>query len=98
MSKIRKSAQGQACMVRIPGICNSNPETTVLAHLNGAGMGRKSSDMAAAYACSACHDAVDGRVWSEYSQQELSLMFYEGILRTQEILRSKGLIKINGEK
>ncbi len=98
MSKIRKSAKGQECQIRIAGTCSFNPETTVLAHLNGGGIGRKQSDMLAAYACSACHDAVDGRTYSEYSQQELLLMHYEGVFRTQEILRQVGLIKINGEK
>ena len=34
MGKIdyRKEAKGRECMVRLPGICNFNPETTVLAH------------------------------------------------------------------
>ncbi|MER2105083.1 MAG: nuclease domain-containing protein, partial [Pseudomonas atacamensis] len=31
--KLRASANGQECTVRMPGICNHNPETTVLAHL-----------------------------------------------------------------
>ena len=39
MSKLRKLARDRECQVRIPGICNHNPETTVLAHLGGAGMG-----------------------------------------------------------
>ncbi|BBI46989.1 hypothetical protein KPSA1B_105772 [Pseudomonas syringae pv. actinidiae] len=34
--KLRASAKGQDCTVRIPAICNYNPETTVLAHLPGA--------------------------------------------------------------
>ena len=40
MSKLRKSAKGQLCLVRLPGVCNHNAETTVLAHLGGAGMVR----------------------------------------------------------
>ena len=31
--KIRNSARGQDCALRIPGVCNFNPETTVLAHV-----------------------------------------------------------------
>ena len=62
MSKIRKSAQGESCSVRIPMICNGNPETTILAHHSGGGMGMKSSDWnESAYCCSSCHDALDGR-------------------------------------
>lgn len=30
---LRDSARGQCCTLQIPGICNSNPETTVLCHL-----------------------------------------------------------------
>ena len=32
MSTIRKLAKGQPCQVRILGVCNHKPETTVLAH------------------------------------------------------------------
>ncbi len=31
--KVRDSARGQDCTVRIPGTCNFDPATTVLAHL-----------------------------------------------------------------
>lgn len=60
----RRSARGQECTVRFPGICNHDPETTILAHLRFfgvAGVGQKPSDFLAVYACSACHDALDGR-------------------------------------
>ncbi len=93
MSKIRKSAWGQQCQVRIPGICNFNPETTIHAHLGGAGMGRKHSDIFGARCCSSCHDAADGRVNTEYTYDELALMFLEGVIRTQQQLLDEGLIK-----
>ncbi len=64
--KYRDAAKGQPCTMRLPGICNNNPETTVLAHRNGAGMAYKASDHDAAEMCSACHDAFDGRTrWPE---------------------------------
>lgn len=61
--KLRASARGQDCTLRLPGVCNGNPETTVLAHLpcGKKGMGMKSPDNMACFACSACHDAIDGR-------------------------------------
>lgn len=62
---LRTLAQGQPCMVRIPGVCNGNPETTVLAHIrrgNVAGMGQKPPDLCGVWACSACHDVMDRRV------------------------------------
>lgn len=62
-TKLRKSAKGQDCTLRIPGICNFNPETTVLAHLpcGQKGMGIKSPDNMAVFACSTCHDRLDAR-------------------------------------
>lgn len=33
MSKLRESARGQDCLVRLPGVCNRNPETVVLAQV-----------------------------------------------------------------
>lgn len=95
MSKITKSAKGEECQIRIPEVCNFNPETTVFCHLGGGGMGRKSSDIHGAYGCSSCHDMVDNRVGTHFmSYNELRLWFYEGVVRTQLILLEKGLIKI----
>lgn len=93
MSKISKSAKGQECMVRIPGVCNFNPETTVLAHLNGFGVGTKAPDYLAAYCCSACHAVIDGHTKSQHSADEIKIFHYEGVFRTQEILAHGGLIK-----
>ena len=94
MSKIRKSARGEDCQVRIPNICNFNPETTVLAHLNGGGAGMKHLDIHGAYCCSSCHDAVDGRAKTGIDPMQLELWFLDGIIRTQKILFEKGLIKL----
>lgn len=33
MADLRKAARGRECQVRIPGVCNGNPETTILAHI-----------------------------------------------------------------
>lgn len=98
MTPIRKSARGEECTLQIPGVCNSNPETTVLCHSNaladGKGMGLKAPDTAACYGCSACHDVLDGRAprpaW-------LTLLLLDGAFvraraATHEILRKKGLI------
>lgn len=89
MSKITASARDQECQIRIPGICNHNPETTVFAHLNGAGMGRKQPPLFGAYACYACHDAVDGR---SHPEVDFSQCFLEGFVRTLHILLEKGLV------
>ena len=94
MSKITESARGEQCQVRIPGVCNRDPETVVFAHLNGGGMGMKHPDTEGAYACSACHDAYDGRVPElNWSKTYLDVCFYEACVRTRKILLDKGLIK-----
>ena len=97
MSKIRESAKGQNCTVRLVGICNHNPETVVLAHYRMAGtcgMGMKPSDIQAAYACSRCHDASDGRLKTDLSPDEIQTAFAEGVMRTQQILIKQGLLKV----
>lgn len=92
--KIRDSARGRECQIRVPGICRHNPETTVLCHVNGGGMGTKHSDLLATHGCNDCHDAVDGRIKTQYSKQELDLMLLQGVMRTQQILLDEGLVKI----
>ena len=92
-TKIRQSARGQYCQGRIPGYCNGNHETVVLAHRNGAGIGIKAPDWQGAYLCSGCHAFVDGG-WtrSHYTQAEMLVMFYEAIFRTQSLLMEQGLL------
>ena len=93
---LRKEAKGRGCMVRLPGICNFNSETVVLAHirLQGvSGMGMKSPDLIGAWACSACHDELDGRTCkSGLSRDELRLAHYDGMVRTICQLDKEGLV------
>ncbi len=94
-TKITKSARGELCQIRIPGVCNFNQETTVLCHLNGGGAGMKNNDIHGSYGCSRCHDAVDGRMKTGFRVDDLKLMHYDGVFRTQLILIKKGLISID---
>lgn len=61
--KVIASAKGALCSVRFPGICNSNPETTVWCHLNGAAFGKgagvKAHDVLGFAGCSSCHAYYD---------------------------------------
>ena len=61
MSKLRKSARGQMCTVRIPFVCNHDSRTTVLAHVGSFGSAKRNHDDVAVYACSDCHAAIDMR-------------------------------------
>ena len=90
MTDLRKLAKGKPCMVRFPGICNFNPETTVLAHVRMgglSGMGIKAEDLFGSWACSACHDYVDGRTHiMTHDRDARRLALLEGVLRTQSEL------------
>jgi hypothetical protein len=82
-------------MVRLPGICNHNSATTVLAHirLSGvSGMGIKADDLLGAWACSACHDAIDRRFRTDLDRDYVRLAHLEGMVRTIAQLRKEGLI------
>lgn len=98
MSRITESARGQECQVRIIGVCNGNSETVVWAHANGLasgrGIGLKANDLSGAYACQACHDYYDRRVFvPEEHYANIKVDFYEGHLRSLAILIEKGLVK-----
>lgn len=96
---IRLAARNRECTVRLPGICNRNPETTVLAHLRFGpkAMGGKPCDLCACFACSACHDVIDGRVPTpagfDYCQAVAPAM-----AETLAILASEGLIAVPSER
>jgi hypothetical protein len=92
MADLRKYARGKPCMIRIPGVCNGNPETTVLAHVRMAGItgtGQKAPDQLGAWACSSCHDYVDGRA----KRDEMAMLDHlEGVIRTQYQLIKDGVL------
>ncbi len=94
MSKLRESARDQECLIRIPGLCNFNPDTTVLAHFNGGGMGRKKPDLLASFACSDCHDVVDRRTHLDLDEEWVELLFRQGNERTLQWWIDNDYIKV----
>lgn len=91
MSKLREAARNQACLVRLPEICNHDRETTVLAHFRMpgmSGMSYKSPDWLGAFACSACHAYIDS-----HKDPVTQLDFCLGVFRTISTQIEKGLIK-----
>lgn len=98
MTPIRKAARGQDCTLRIPGVCNYNPETTVLCHspflISGRGMGLKAPDSDACFGCSSCHDRLDRRApWPSWMTEfKMEGAFIRARNLTHEILKKKGLI------
>ena len=92
MSKIRKSARGEDCSLRLD-VCNHNNETVILAHIGrNRGMGIKCGDNMAVYACSACHDVIDGRLGSLFSGDEIEKEKLRALEETQGKLIDKGLL------
>ena len=98
MSTIRNSARGMQCQIRLPGICNHNPETVVWAHGNGSaagkGIGMKSHDLLGAYGCSNCHDAYDRRMPVDLPRADVELAFWEGHARSLVLLIERGIIVV----
>lgn len=90
MTNLRAQARGRGCQVRLD-CCNTNSETTVLAHfrlLGISGIGLKPPDLIGAWACSACHAYVDS-----HKDAATQLAFAHGCFRTQYILWKEGAIK-----
>lgn len=99
MSAIRRSARGQECQIRIPGVCNRNNETVVWAHANGIsigkGIGQKSNDLLGAYACMACHDCYDRRRSppAGWTRVDVEHAFWEGHARSLVLLAESDLVR-----
>ena len=94
---LRQFARDQDCQVRIYGVCNHNPETSVWAHirLGGvAGMGLKPPDICGVVACSACHDAIDGRTKTDLSQVQLESHILHALVRTLKLVSQHCEIKL----
>ncbi len=92
---LRDYAAGQPCLIVEDGVCNGNTETTVLAHWRQVGIsggGMKAPDLLAAFACSACHDFVDGRSHFHVNRAVRELAHLRGIMRTQSLLIERGLV------
>lgn len=92
--KITQSAKGELCTFRNPAICNHNPETTVFCHLPGnKGMGTKNHDIFGIYACSSCHDFIDGRYKLPFTIDNYPALL-RALQETQLKLVEKGIITV----
>lgn len=97
LTRIQAAARGEMCTIRIPGICNHDPATTVLCHVRrkwNCGVALKPADTHAFFGCSACHAVHDGQRISNFSRQDLTNMALDAVLRTHDRLAEKGLIEV----
>ena len=86
-TNLRKFARGKECQLRLPGICNFDTATTVLAHVRRggvAGMGQKPPDICGIHSCADCHDAMDGR--SSWKNTPSDTDVLEGLNRTLAVV------------
>jgi len=97
MGKIRKSANGEECLLRLFPYCEHSG-TVVFCHLptNGSGgMGIKSPDFWGVYGCRTCHDIIDGRCKNHnVSTGAIQLAQWRGLFLTQQKLIDKGLLSV----
>ena len=72
----QKAARGQDCTLQIPGVCNGNPETTILAHVGRHGSAKRNHDEDAIFSCSDCHHAIDYRsnLFLSHNKKEQDLL------------------------
>ncbi len=97
---LRDSARNRDCTLRLPGHCNRDPSTSVLAHLpyGGRGVGLKASDDHAVIACSGCHDALDARALPRLSELEILESMVRAMAETKAVWRAEGLVSYKGAK
>lgn len=95
---LRESARKRQCTARIPGVCNRNPETSVLAHspIANGGMATKGNDSDGAIVCSECHDCIDGRSHHGVPRAEMLDCWIRARQETQQMWHDLGLIEIKG--
>jgi hypothetical protein len=95
--KLMDFAREQTCTLRIPGVCNNDPATTVAAHVPGPlkSQNSKVADWFCVHACSACHDCLDGRwrssVWDDGQKVK---MIIRAIYETQSRLFDAELLQV----
>lgn len=99
MSKIRESARGETCQVRLVGVCTGNPEKTIWSHARwgcaGRGKGIKAPDIAGAYCCTDCDAVYDGQraFKAPYTcRVEIDRDWSMGHFRSLLMLIEKGLV------
>lgn len=94
MSKLRKSARGESCTFRFPGVCSFDTEQTVLCHAPQKLKGRslKAPDRWAAYGCYPCHLLADKPSDDYWKVHDFYRYWMEAIEETQDRMEARGLL------
>ncbi len=92
-TKIRESAKGESCSLRLSPNCTDEYGAVVLCHVGrNIGIAIKCGDNMAVYACNHCHDIIDGRSKSGFGKLELDSEKLRALEETQIKLIAKGLM------
>lgn len=80
--------------MRIPGVCNNDPETVVAAHIRDRwkGGGNKASDISVANVCASCHRKFDGHDGEPLSSFDWHFFALRGLQETLEQRIEAGLL------
>ncbi len=95
--RIRDSARGEPCLIRLPG-CPGGTDRTIWSHYRGSaggkGMGLKAHDVAGAYGCTFCDAAYDGGIPrpAGMTKAAVDLAWHEAHIRSLGRLHEKGLL------
>lgn len=95
--KLRQSAKGEECLVRLPG-CSGDPLMTIWSHYRGSAGGKggaiKSTDIAGCYACTYCDAVYDGQAPrpAGMTKEDVDLAWHEAHIRSLVRLGQKGLL------
>lgn len=103
MTPARRNAKGQPCTLRFPG-CYPGPnnERVQLCHarmFNGGGTGLKPHDSEAVFACTHCHDILDGRAKPVVPTTPECLWerIARALVETLRLQRAAGIVVWKGE-
>ena len=84
----------QDCTLRLDA-CTFDPEKVVFCHVKSPDNGmslKQSRDFFGVFACSSCHDVIDGRQPTYMARHLIDEGIIAGLYETQKILMEKGLI------
>ncbi|MDT1785972.1 DUF1364 family protein [Salmonella enterica subsp. enterica serovar Oslo] len=87
---LKNQALERMLTLRIPGICNFNTETSVLAHYrmsDTSGTCIKPQDMQCAIASNTSHHEIDGSLKTYIDKDTMRQYQAEGVFRNQQIWR-----------
>ncbi len=99
--KLTKSAQGQPCYLRVPGVCRGRTETVVPCHSpfseDNQGVGQKAHDFFAVPGCMECHDWLDSRTHKDVGREWKWEIFHRALKKWWEHLWRDGVIGVKNK-